>query len=92
MAALENRPFENRTFQNGRISLDHFINKKYIFTVKLPRLTAILVRFSNGPHHSKTKLWTIQKKKKKNIRKPNFKMFGIRMDSEFECSEFEPPL
>ena len=26
------------------------------------------------------------------IRKPNFETFGFRMDSVFECSEFEPPL
>ena len=26
------------------------------------------------------------------IRKPNFEMFHFRMDSDFERSEFEPPL
>ena len=52
---------------------------KNIFIVKRPRLTAILVRFSNDPDHSKTELLTIGKK--------NFKMFRIQMDSEFE-----PPL
>ena len=26
------------------------------------------------------------------ILNPNSKMFGFRMDSEFECSVFEPPL
>ena len=28
----------------------------------------------------------------RTIRNPNFKTFGNRMDSEFECSVFEPPL
>ena len=35
MAAIENRPFENQTFQNGRISLDRFINKKIYFHSKM---------------------------------------------------------
>ena len=26
------------------------------------------------------------------IQKPNFETFGFRLDSVFECSEFEPPL
>ena len=30
--------------------------------------------------------------KNRTIRKPNFKKFNFRMDSEFKCSVFEPPL
>ena len=30
--------------------------------------------------------------RKPNVRKPTFETFGFRMDSDFEWSEFEPPL
>ena len=49
-------------------------------------------------NHSKTELSTIRKPNKMaaifffTIQKPNFEMFSFRMDSVFECSEFEPPL
>ena len=76
-------PFQIRTFQNGRSKLGRFIQKENLFIfIKRPRLS--MVRFSNGPDHSKTELST--------IRIPNFETFGFRMGSEFECSVFEPPL
>ena len=51
---------------------------------------ASVVWFSNGPYHSKTE----QNGRHffYSIRKPNFETFGIRMDSVFERSVFEPPL
>ena len=61
-------------------SLDRFIKK--FFFIKRPRLA--VVWFSNGKKFGFQMVWT--------IRNPKFETFRFRMDSELECSEFEPRL
>ena len=74
--------------QNCRSKLCGFIYK-FFLNKKQPSLEPKfgfrMVRTIRKPNKMATILFF-------TIRKPNFKTFGIRMDSEFKCSEFEPRL
>ena len=73
------RTIRNPNFQNGRSKLGRFIYINFIlYIVKRPSLECSVFEWSVFE-------WS-------TIRKQTFKKFGFRMDSEFECSEFEPLL
>ena len=90
---LWSRPFETE-FQNGRSKLGRFIYNENLF-IYIKQLRLAMVRFSNGPYHSKTELSTIKKTfyhsktELWNVQFSNgfgIRMFSIRAPTVFECS------